>query len=214
RRGAEVDKLDDLASGDRNLTVTALEADPFHPGRDDFTVEEQSAVTPEEIGEMATTVRRDIRNFYDWKNSILHPRELGDDLAAEVLAASVGMHDFAVVQERVDSEDGDSEYKDGKYLRTNYEGNAANMVYYDYGHFRAVILNSECESNISDEEDLEWAVDYLLELIKISREGLERIADSARTPSTDAGVDASRTSAEASADARAETTAYGFFSET
>lgn len=87
---------------------------------------------------MATTVRRDIGNFYDWKNSILHPRGLGDDLGA--LAASVGMHDLAVVQERVDSEDGDSEYEDGKYLRTNYEGNAANMVYYDYGHFRAVIL--------------------------------------------------------------------------
>ncbi|CAM9448876.1 unnamed protein product [Ectocarpus sp. 12 AP-2014] len=116
------------------------------------------------------------------------------------------MHDFAVVQERVDSEDGDREYEDGKYLRTNNEGNAANMVYYDYGHFRAVILK---DSNISDEEDLEWVVDYLLELIKISREGLKRIADSAGTPNTDAGVDASGTGAEVSADVRAETSVEG-----
>lgn len=131
KRGAEVDKLDKLALGVRSLTVAALEADPIHLDRQAFDVEEQSAVAPDEIEKLATTVRRDIRNYDDWKNSILHPHGLGDDLAAELVANAVGMHDFAVVQKKKSGDD--------KYLRSGFPDYATNMVYYDYGHFRAVV---------------------------------------------------------------------------
>lgn len=51
--------------------------------------------------------------------------------------------------------------------------------------------SQELKSDTSDEEDLEWVVDHLLELIKISREDIERRAKSAETgASTSTGASA------------------------
>lgn len=128
---AEVRKLEDLATLIRSLTAEAFKHDHSDEVRWGFDQPQQAWT----IEGMARDVRRDIRNEIDWINSIVIPRELGDDRAVVLLAKVLRIPNFALVKPVVAS-GGDR----GLWTTGNNSAplHGKNMVMIHNGHFEAI----------------------------------------------------------------------------
>ena len=132
---AEVEKLVEIASLFRLVTVEAFQHDPSSELRMGFD-RPQEAFTHEEIRAVALSMNRDVRNEIDWVNTILFPGGLGDNLAIQLLVTKV-LHipNFALVKHVVDGKD--------RVLRTTDINSSSpldgkNMVLYNHGHYEAI----------------------------------------------------------------------------
>jgi len=131
----DVERLKELDSLIRRLTVVAYQNDPHEYIRSSFD-QPQSATTDDEIMKLALDVNSSLRNEQDWTNSILFPRGRGDDIAVTVLAQAFRIPKFAIVRPVVSNGDRMLEATDSLSPVM-----AENLVMIHNGHFEAIASN-------------------------------------------------------------------------